>query len=295
MWVPIVLALVVSVSCSGGGEANEARDGSTIPASTIPASSTTASSTATSSTSSSGLDPNGVTKLEPRIIRTFPHSTDSFTQGLELHNGKLFESVGLYGSSGMNRLDPVDGELELSADLDASLFGEGITRVGDRWYQLTWREGAVIVWDDEFNQVHRFEIDGEGWGLCFDGTTLFQSDGSSTIHLLDPDDLSESGSLEVTLEGAPVDMLNELECAESRIWANVWESPTIVGIDPDSGEVEAVIDATSLVESVDVGIPAEDVLNGIAFDEDTGHYFLTGKRWPLVFEVELVAEQGSED
>lgn len=229
-----------------------------------------------------------VEALVPRVVRELPHDIDAFTQGLELDAGTFVESLGLYGESGIRRVDPGTGDVLAHTDLDDDLFGEGLTRVGDRWLQLTWREGVVLVWDDELREVDRLTIAEQGWGLCFDGEVLHHSDGSALLRQRDPDDLTELGRVQVTLDGAPLDQLNELECVDGAVWANVWQTNTIVRIDSASGEVTAVVDASSLTERVEVDNPGDDVLNGIAHDPATGHFFLTGKHWPTVFEVELV-------
>lgn len=232
--------------------------------------------------------PAGVRHLVPEVISTAPHDTDAFTQGLEVDGDTVVESTGLYGSSDIRRVDPITGEVLASTPLDDELFAEGLTRVGDRWLQLTWQEQVVLVWDDELREVDRIDLPGQGWGLCLDGDRLVHSDGSATLHLRDPDDLRELGAVTVMLDGAPMSQLNELECVDGTVWANVWHTTTILGIDPDTGEVTDVVDASSLAEQVEVGDAGNDVLNGIAHDPATGRFWLTGKHWPTMFEVELV-------
>ncbi len=232
--------------------------------------------------------PEGVRHLVPEVVSTAPHDTDAFTQGLEIDGGEVVESTGLYGRSDIRRVDPSTGEVLASTPLDDELFAEGLTQVGDRWLQLTWQEQVVLVWDDELREIDRLDLPGEGWGLCLDGDRLVHSDGSATLHLRDPDDLTELDAVTVTLDGRPMSQLNELECVDGTVWANVWHTTTILGIDPDTGEVTDVVDASSLAEQVEVGDAAQDVLNGIAHDPATGRFWLTGKRWPTMFEVELV-------
>lgn len=231
-----------------------------------------------------------VLQLVPRVLRTLPHDTDAFTQGLEFEGDVLVESLGLYGESGIRRVDPESGDVLAHSDLDDDLFGEGLTRVDDRWLQLTWREGVVVIWDAELREVDRLEIPGQGWGLCFDGEVLHHSDGSAVLRQRDPDDLSELGSVTVTLDGEPLAKLNELECVDGSVWANVWLTNTIVQIDPATGAVTAIVDASTLAEQVKVGDPSQDVLNGIAHDPRTRTFWLTGKHWPTMFEVELIPE-----
>lgn len=232
--------------------------------------------------------PAGVRHLVPVVLSTAPHDTDAFTQGLEVDGATIVESTGRYGSSDIRRVDPTTGEVLASTGLDDDLFAEGLTRVGDRWLQLTWQEQTVLVWDDELRLIDRLDLAGEGWGLCLDGDRLVHSDGSATLHLRDPEDLTELAAVTVTLDGAPISQLNELECVDGTVWANVWHTTTILGIDPDTGEVTDIVDASSLAEQVEVGDPAEDVLNGIAHDPATDRFWLTGKRWPTMFEVELL-------
>jgi glutaminyl-peptide cyclotransferase len=229
-----------------------------------------------------------VVELVPRVVRTLPHDTDAFTQGLELDGDTFVESVGLYGESGIRRLDAGTGEVVAETELTGDLFAEGLTKVGDRWIQLTWVEHVALVWDDDLREVARLDIPEQGWGLCFDGEVLHHSDGSAVLRQRDPEGMREVGRVTVTLDGAPQAQLNELECVDGTVWANVWHTNTILGIDATSGEVTHVVDASALAEQVEVGNPSEDVLNGIAFDDATGHYWLTGKHWPTLFEVELV-------
>jgi glutaminyl-peptide cyclotransferase len=172
--------------------------------------------------------------------------------------------------------------------LPAGEFGEGLALVGERLVQLTWHEGLARVWRrDDFALLATWRYEGEGWGLAFDGRELVQSDGSATLTFRSADDFSPRRTLEVRRAGRAQAYLNELEWAEGALYANVWQSDEIVRIDPASGEVRAVFDASGL-------LPAElrattDVLNGIAYDPERRRFFLTGKLWPQLFEVELVA------
>jgi glutamine cyclotransferase len=166
------------------------------------------------------------------------------------------------------------------------LFGEGITVVGDRIWQLTWRDDVVLEWDrNTFTLLRELPVADEGWGLCHDGSRLVRSDGTDMLHFQDPTTFADTGSIAVTLDGQPVTELNELECADGQVWANVWQTDRIVRIDPATGRVTAVVDAAGLL---DAGRRAHtDVLNGIAA-VGNGEFLLTGKLWPAMFRVRFV-------
>jgi glutamine cyclotransferase len=223
------------------------------------------------------------------LLETRPHDTTAFTQGLELADGVLYESTGQYGRSAVRELDPVTGQVHRQAPLAVTQFGEGLTVVGDRLVQLTWREGVALVWDRaSLELVAEHPLEREGWGACYDaaGDRLVTSDGSATLVFRRADDLVPLSSVAVTADGAPIDQLNELECdaATGLVWANVWHRPEIVGIDPATGRVERRVDASALVPA---GLPSEAVLNGIAALGD-GTYLLTGKYWPTSHVVRFV-------
>lgn len=228
------------------------------------------------------------------VQNSYPHDSGAFTQGLLLYEGSLYESTGLYGSSTLRQVNPVTGAVIRSVSLDASLFAEGLARVGSNLIQLTWKEGTAIVWDlATFTEVQRFTYTGEGWGLCFDGTRLVMSDGSSSLVFRDPSTFATMGALPVTLDGAPLDRLNELECVGAFVYANVWWTQSIVQIDAQSGEVVRVANAVNLLT------PAErqgtDVLNGVAYNPANGHFFITGKLWPKLFDVTFGPMTSTQD
>lgn len=223
-------------------------------------------------------------RLTVEVRRALPHDTASFTQGLVIVEGELFESRGQYGESSIRRLDRETGRVLAERPLAPELFGEGLAAIGDRLVQLTWRAGVAIVWDrSSLTESGRFGYPGEGWGLCSDGRRLYQSDGSDLLTVRDPESFAVRDRLAVTLEGQPVRQLNELECAEGWIYANLLGSDTIARIEPHSGRVTAVIDASGLLSAAERR--QADVLNGIAYDEETGLFLLTGKLWPKMFEV----------
>jgi glutamine cyclotransferase len=224
-----------------------------------------------------------VERLHPTVLAEIPHDTDAFTEGLEINGGALYESSGLTGRSQLRELDPATGALRRAAPLPGGQFAEGITVVGPHIWQLTWQDGVALEWDAAtFTVLRQVPIDGEGWGLCRDGDRLVRSDGTDRLRFHDPTSFAETGSVNVTLDGRPVTKLNELECVDGQVWANVWETDEIVRIDPGSGRVTAVVDASGLLDPARrVGT---DVLNGIAA-AGPGEFLLTGKYWPAIFRV----------
>jgi glutamine cyclotransferase len=236
--------------------------------------------------------PTAVPVLHPQVLAEIPHDTSAFTEGLEIDDGVLYESTGLEGRSQLRELDPQTGAVKRSVPLPGQLFGEGVTVVGDRIWQLTWRDGVVLEWDRATLTLRRqVPLDGEGWGLCHDdggpsdahATRLVRSDGTARLRFQDPATFAEQGSVTVTLDGTPLTQLNELECVGGQVWANVWQTDRIVRIDPADGHVTAVVDATGLLD------PARragaDVLNGIAAVPGTDEFLLAGKLWPTTFRV----------
>lgn len=224
-------------------------------------------------------------QIEPVVLAEIPHDPDAFTQGLELAGPVLYEGTGLAGQSELRMLDPANGQVERSAPIPGNYFGEGITVVGDRIWQLTYRDGVAVQWDRAtLTPLREVPLDGEGWGLCADGQRLIRSDGTDRLRFHDPADMREVGGVDVTRDGRPVTGLNELECVDGKVWANVWPTDTIVRVDPGTGAVDRVVDAAGLRAR---GIPASaQVLNGIA--HLTGDEFLvTGKDWPTMFRVRL--------
>ncbi len=231
--------------------------------------------------------------LRVEVVASFPHDTTAFTEGLVYDSGVLYESAGLYGSSTVRMVDPASGKVLKSVSLPKEDFGEGLALVGDHFIQLTWREHVAFVRDrDTLAEKGRLSFSLEGWGLCYDGKQLVESDGSSSLSLLDPDTLAVQARLPVTLEGEPVKELNELECVNGSVYANVWHTDLIMRIDEATGRVAAVIDASGLLTQPqrDAAGP-EGVLNGIAFNPQHGTFYITGKQWPLLFEVKFVLAQ----
>lgn len=225
-------------------------------------------------------------RLQVKVLDKYPHDRTAFTQGLVWFDGKLFESTGLQGQSSLRRVTLESGAIEQNIDLPSHLFGEGLARVDDRLFQLTYQSGILRVYDLETLQlINQFSYAGEGWGICFDERYLFVSDGSATLAVRDPHNFDAIRKIEVRLDGRPVEGLNELECAEGWIYANVYRTDTIVRVDPATGSVRATIDASKLLSPQQR--QHSGVLNGIAFNRRSGTFLLTGKNWPSIFEVVL--------
>lgn len=222
-----------------------------------------------------------------RVTATYPHDAGAFTQGLFFHDGRLFESTGRHGESGVREVDLGTGKVKREVRLPAQYFGEGSTGWGDTIVSLTWKHGKGFRWDREsFRKLGEFRYEGEGWGLTQDGESLILSDGSSELRFLDPATMAERRRIRVTWAGRPVWELNELEFVRGEILANVWRSDLIVRIDPVTGAVRGAIDLGAVTASVAVA-DEEAVLNGIAYDAKAGKLYVTGKRWPQLFEIAL--------
>lgn len=234
------------------------------------------------------LDP--VEILVPEIISEHPHDPLAFTQGLLWHEGSFFESTGQRGESTLREVDPETGEVLRAIDIDETYFAEGLERIDDRLIQLTWEAGVAFVYDLEtFEQIDTFEYEGEGWGLCYDGTYLFMSDGSPFLEIRDPDTFEVIFRGLVTSQGRYVNNINELECVGDHIYANIWTTDYIIKIDKTNGVVVAVIDATGLLD--EEAASASNVLNGIAYNPKTDTFWITGKDWPMMFEVRFVPKE----
>lgn len=228
------------------------------------------------------------------IIARHPHDPTHFTQGLLIADGRLFESTGLYGRSAIFEKELRSGRVLRSRTLPDAAFGEGLALVGRWLVQLTWREGAALVYDLQLGTPRVLAFDGEGWGLTqastADGPRLLATDGSHWLRVLDQETLREIGRIAVRDSGQRVPLLNELEAVGTEVLANIWHSTRVVAIDPLSGAVRGAYDFADLLNHFDPPPGwngAEDVLNGMAFDPASGHLFVTGKRWPALFELRL--------
>ena len=236
-------------------------------------------------TSAGTLASPAVRRSAVEVVATYPHQPDAFTEGLVWADGVLFESVGLTGKSELRRVALNTGVTELSVDLPAVEFAEGLTLVGDRVIQLTWTSGVAHVYDRAtFDPLGTFKYPGEGWGLAYDGRRLIMSDGTAELRFLDPTTYVETGRMAITDDGNPVERLNELEYVDGYIYANVWLTPDIVIIDPSTGRVVMRLDTSALRPTSTLG-DDDAVANGIAYDSVDDRLFVTGKRWSTLYEV----------
>ena len=228
-----------------------------------------------------------VKEYKVKVVKEYPHDTSSYTQGLFFHGGKLYESTGEYGNSTFRTVDLTTGKALTKMSFDRKYFAEGSVILDDVLYILTWNEKVVFRYDAAtLKYLSTAGYRRQGWGLTTDGKRLIASDGSSRIYFLDSS-LKTEKTIQVTLDGAPLRYLNELEWIDGRIWANVYTTDLIVIINPSSGVVEGKIDCTGLLPK-SLRTKNTDVLNGIAVQD--GRIYLTGKRWPRLYEVELISK-----
>jgi len=231
--------------------------------------------------------------LQVVVIENFSHDSTAFTQGLLLHQGYLYESTGIYGNSSLREVELSTGVITRSVALNESYFGEGLALVGSNLIQLTWKKNIALVWNlSDFTLIGNHSYDGEGWGLCNDGQNLIMSNGTDILTVRHLDNFSIIKEIHVRNMGLPQLLLNELECNEEYIWANIWGNESFIRINSTTGNVDQVIDAGSLLE--DESVNGTGVLNGIAIT-DSGEFLLTGKNWPKLFKVNLEPSQESEN
>ncbi len=218
-----------------------------------------------------------------RIVNTYPHERDAFTQGLFYDNGLLYEGTGQETGSSLRKVELETGKVIRQLNLDPSLFGEGITLYDDRIYQVTWTSQVGFVYEKEtFRQLNKVYYQSQGWGLTTINDHIVMSEGSNVLYIIEPEMFTVVSRLEVYDNEKKVDQLNELEYINSEIWANIWMSDLIARIDPESGKVLAYIDLKGLMKDKEAG-----VLNGIAYDKEGNRIFVTGKNWPNLFEIRL--------
>ncbi len=225
-----------------------------------------------------------------KIINTYPHSTTSYVEGLEFHDGVFYESAGDYGNSSLRKVS-LDGKVLQQKDIDKQYFAEGMTVIGDKIIQLTYREKVGFEYDKAtFKLLKTFPYNhaAEGWGLTFDGETIYNTDGSNTIYKLDKNTYLPKGTIEVYDDKGPVTQLNELEWVNGKLYANIYTSELIAIINPQTGAVEAYINMMGLPHG-ELEDPQQDVLNGIAYDKAGKRLFVTGKRWDKLFQIEVVS------
>ena len=223
------------------------------------------------------------------VVREFPHDRSAYTQGLEIHSGKLYESTGQVGFSSIRLVDLESGKVLKKTKVAAPHFAEGITIFKNKIYQLTWQSKVGFIYDlESLKQTSQWEYSGEGWGITNDGNHLIMSDGTNMLRFIDPANMQTVRTLAVMADnGKPVPQLNELEFIEGEIWANVWMADVVVRIDPSTGHLKGVIDCSPLRRIVEKDQNAE-VLNGIAYDKENKKIYLTGKDWGSLFEVKII-------
>ena len=236
-----------------------------------------------------------VPQYTAEVIKTYPHDPKAFTQGLVFHNGFLYEGTGGKAARGddffssLRKVDLETGKVLQKYDVPPDFFAEGIAILNDKIFQLTWQERTGFVYDlADFKLLREVRYTGEGWGLTQDGTHLIMSDGTHVIRFINPEDFSTVRTISVNDErGQPLMELNELEYVKGEIWANIWETGWIVRIDPATGKLLGRIDLSSLADQVQAKNPKADVLNGIAYDAATDRLFITGKKWPNLYEIKV--------
>jgi glutaminyl-peptide cyclotransferase len=245
-------------------------------------------------TTTTGPDPNNPppANLNYTVLNILPHDTANFIQGLEFHEGVLYESTGSpaeYGyPSWLGKYDAKTGKFQRLVSLDTQYFAEGITIFQNKIYQLTWQSKKGFIYDAKtFKKLSEFTYNTEGWGLTHDSTQLIMSDGSSNLYFMEPGTFRNTKILGVVDNNGPVSNLNELEYIDGYIYANQWQTNYILKIDPNSGRVVGKLNLDSLVNEVDAKLPGHDYLNGIAYNPASKTVFITGKRWPSIYEIRL--------
>jgi glutamine cyclotransferase len=234
------------------------------------------------------IDPNAPKIMSYSIVGTFPHDTSSYTQGLLIYNGDMYEGTGNWGFSKLKKVDLNTGKAIREISLDKKYFGEGVTILNDTVYQLTYKEKTVFVFTlNDFKKIKEFSVDFEGWGLTNDGKNLIVSTGSSELNYYEPSTFKLLKTQTVTESGMPVSNINELEFINGLVYANQYQAPYIFKIDPATGMIVAKADLTGMWDRIKAIDPDADVPNGIAYDAATKKIYITGKWWPELYEVQF--------
>ncbi|MQY79357.1 MAG: glutaminyl-peptide cyclotransferase [Bacteroidetes bacterium] len=246
----------------------------------------------------SNLEPSTNSNVIPvytyKVVNTYPHDRSAFTEGLVFEDGVLYEGTGLHGHSTLRRVKLETGEILQICELPPQYFGEGVTIYGNKIIQLTWQSHIGFVYNKySFKLLKKFNYPNEGWGITHDGKHLIMSDGTSTLHFLDPETFEEINQIEVSANNTPVTGINELEYIQGEIYANIWQTERIARIDPLTGQVVGWIDLKGILSPEDHS-ETVDVLNGIAYDAKNDRLFVTGKFWPKLFEIELIGQGTAE-
>ena len=254
--------ILLSVSCKGRKEADDSDNINTVPAPAV---------------------------MNYTVIATYPHDTTSFTEGLLLHDGYLYESAGQYEESRLYKAKLEMGRAEKKVDLDKTVFGEGISIINNKIYQLTYREHKVFVYDMNFKKLSELEWPYEGWGMTTDGKSLILDTGGSNIYFVNPETFKIERTLGVVNNNGYVDSINELEYVNGYIYANIWLTNYIIKINAKTGLVEGRADLTDILSKNNQPAATKEgaVLNGIAYDSTKNSFYITGKYWPTLFEVKF--------
>ena len=232
-------------------------------------------------------EPQEIPVYSYEIVATYPHDAKAYTQGLAFNDGSLYESTGQYGESSLRKVELKKGKVKKKIDVPGQYFAEGMTILNGKIYQLTWQQNRGFIYDlKELKRESEFTYDGEGWGLATDGHFLIMSDGTNRLRFIDPITFRVSRSLEIMDKNQPLANINELEYVRGEIYANIWKTDNIVRLDAQTGRIIAWIDLGGLRPEETMS-HSENVLNGIAYDEEGDRLFVTGKRWPKVFEIRL--------
>jgi glutamine cyclotransferase len=231
--------------------------------------------------------PEEVSVYTYEIVASYPHDVKAYTQGLVFHDGTLYESTGQYGESSLRKVELKKGKVKKKLDVPGQYFAEGLALFNGKLYQLTWQHGKGFIYDlKDFKLEGEFNYDGEGWGLTTDGQSLILSDGTNQLRFIDPATFRVIKTISVLDGEQPITELNELEYIHGSIYANVWKMDRIARIDPRTGRILAWIDLAGLRPEETLR-NSENVLNGIAYDAANDHLYVTGKRWPKIFEIRL--------
>ncbi len=241
------------------------------------------------------LSQNTIPVFTYKIVKTYPHNVTSYTEGLLMHDGYLFEGTGLYGQSKLLKMDLKTGKVMQQHELDPRYFGEGITILQDHIFQLTYKSNVGFIYDkDSFNLKKTFHYPTQGWGMTTNGDELIMSDGSATLIFLDPKTLQKKRYITVSDDKSEVGFLNELEYVNGEIFANVWKKNLIARISPKTGKVTGWIDLTGINPDPEK-LKYPYALNGIAYDKKSGRLLITGKCWPELYEILLVPTKNKDD
>jgi len=228
-----------------------------------------------------------IKQYDYKVINSYPHDRNAFTQGLEFYKGYLYEGTGLNGQSSLRKVNLKDGKIIKKQMLADKYFGEGITIYKDNIYQLTWKSGIGFIYNLDFKLINKFTYNYQGWGLTHNKDHLIVSDGTNTIRFLDPQTLEVVRKIKVTKNNKKVININELEYIKGKIYANIWQKNYIVIINPENGRITAIVDLEKIInpKNYDYNL---NVLNGIAYDSENDRLFVTGKLWPKIFEIKII-------